>query len=77
MYRLITAPGRIGRFFDAAGNAVYPGEQERLEGKRYAKSTARLQADARRRTQPLKFAYSLSVLVAALALVAQAANARL
>lgn len=31
--RFFTAPARVGRFFDADGNAVYPGEEERLRGR--------------------------------------------
>lgn len=42
LYRLATAPARLGRFFDKEGRAVYPPERERLMG-RHAKSTARAQ----------------------------------
>ncbi len=45
LYRLATAPARLGRFFDAEGRPVYPPERERLMG-RHAKSTARAQVRA-------------------------------
>lgn len=62
MYRLLTSPWRIGRFFDAQGNPVYVPEHERILGKG-AKATARQQALARARTSSLGLAYSLSLAV--------------
>uniref|UniRef100_A0A383VKF8 Chlorophyll b reductase n=1 Tax=Tetradesmus obliquus TaxID=3088 RepID=A0A383VKF8_TETOB len=60
IYRLLTSPGRIGRFFDASGAPVYAPEHERILGKG-AKATARQQALARARTSSLGVAYSLSL----------------
>jgi hypothetical protein len=60
IYRLLTSPGRIGRFFDASGAPVYAAEHDRILGKG-AKATARQQALARARTSSLGVAYSLSL----------------
>jgi hypothetical protein len=60
IYRLLTSPGRIGRFFDATGAPVYAAEHDRILGKG-AKATARQQALARARTSSLGVAYSLSL----------------
>ena len=58
--RFLTAPARVGRFFDADGNVAFPPEQERLVG-RQRKVTQRLAAKARRRTQKLALTYALSM----------------
>eukprot|EP00198_Chlamydomonas_reinhardtii_P007743 XP_001697080.1 chlorophyll b reductase [Chlamydomonas reinhardtii] len=71
LYRLATAPARLGRFFDKEGRAVYPPERERLMG-RHAKSTARAQAAARRQSGSLALAYNLSVLAGVVVLLAEA-----
>ncbi|KXZ52908.1 hypothetical protein GPECTOR_8g287 [Gonium pectorale] len=75
LMRLATAPVRLGRFFDAAGRAVYPPERERILG-RHAKVTARRQAAVRRRGGGLALAYNLSVLVGVLVMVAEAPGLR-
>lgn len=74
VYRLLTAPARIGRFFDASGNAVYAPEHERILGKG-AKATARQQALARARTSSLGMAYSLSLALSFVAMVAMEGHA--
>jgi len=51
----------VGRFFDAAGAAVYPSEQDRLLSLRHARATGRALRRARSRLAPLAFAYSLSL----------------
>jgi hypothetical protein len=60
VFRLLTAPARLGRFFDSSGNPVFAPEHERILGKG-AKATARRQALARARTSSLGMAYSLSL----------------
>lgn len=60
VFRLLTAPARLGRFFDSSGNPVFSPEHERILGKG-AKATARRQALARARTSSLGMAYSLSL----------------
>jgi chlorophyll(ide) b reductase len=67
--RLLTAPWRLGRFFDAAGQAVYPLEAERLGGLG-AKRTARATARAARRGTGLSLAYGASIAAAYLILMA-------
>lgn len=69
--RLATFPVRLGRFFDAQGNAVYLSEVERLSG-RGAKATARAAATARAQERGLHLAYSLSVALSVLAVVLEA-----
>lgn len=69
VYRLLTAPARIGRFFDASGSPVYAPEHERILGKG-AKATARRQALARARTSSLGMAYSLSLAFSFVVMVA-------
>ncbi|KAL6758064.1 hypothetical protein V8C86DRAFT_2610769 [Haematococcus lacustris] len=71
LWRLLTAPARIGKYFDAAGNPVYPDELERMYG-RGAKATARKVAAARRQNTELQVAYSLSLVLAVAVLVADA-----
>jgi len=74
IYRLLTSPARIGRFFDAAGNPVYAPEHERILGKG-AKATARQQALARARTSSLGMAYSLSLAFSFVVMVAMEGHA--
>jgi chlorophyll(ide) b reductase len=74
MYRLLTAPARIGRFFDASGKAVYAPEHERILGKG-AKATARQQAIARARTSSLGMAYSFSLALSFVVMVAMEGHA--
>lgn len=74
IYRLLTSPARIGRFFDAAGNPVYAPEHERILGKG-AKATARQQALARARTSSLGMAYSLSLASSFVVMVAMEGHA--
>jgi hypothetical protein len=71
LLRLATAPAKIGRFFDAAGEPVYPDERERLVG-RHAKATARAMAAVRRQGTGLVVAYSLSVMVGVAVLLVEA-----
>jgi len=70
--RFLTAPLRLGRYFNKEGTATYPDESERLRGSG-AKRTERLLARARSRGAILRLTYSLSltVSVAALCLPAQ------
>eukprot|EP00879_Flechtneria_rotunda_P023741 GHRR01025133.1.p1 GENE.GHRR01025133.1~~GHRR01025133.1.p1 ORF type:complete len:379 (+),score=121.97 GHRR01025133.1:907-2043(+) len=68
IYRLLTAPWRIGRFFNSQGNPVYRPEHERILGKG-AKATARRQALARARTSSLGVAYSLSLALSFIVMV--------
>ncbi|GBF94242.1 chlorophyll(ide) b reductase chloroplastic-like [Raphidocelis subcapitata] len=67
-WRFATAPARAGRFFDAAGRAVYPPEGERILGAG-ARATARARAAAAARGGALRAAYSLSVAAGAAAVV--------
>lgn len=61
--KFATAPVRIGRYFDAEGNPVYPSEEERLNGQ-HAKRTQRLAERASRRSAGLGLAYSASIAAA-------------
>lgn len=72
--RLLTAPLRMHRFFDAAGRPTYAAERERVLGRR-AKRTERLAARRRRRSAPLGLAYSMS-LAASYLLMAMHASAQ-
>lgn len=60
--RLALAPFRLNRFFDSNGNALYPGEAERLTV--YAKRTERLAQRAARRSDGLGLTYAASVAIA-------------
>jgi len=71
MWRLLTAPARIGRFFDSAGNRVYLDEAERIHG-RGARATQRSVAAARAQNTGLQFAYSLSLALAVAVMVLEA-----
>ncbi|GLC45113.1 hypothetical protein PLESTB_001469700 [Pleodorina starrii] len=71
LLRLVTAPARLGRFFDGAGRAVYPPERDRILG-RHSRATARRQAAARRQNGGLALAYNLSVLAGVLVMLAEA-----
>lgn len=62
MMRFLTAPARLGRFFDSDGMSVYLPEAERLDG-RQAKRTARLLAKARHRGATLALTYSAALTV--------------
>eukprot|EP00877_Chromochloris_zofingiensis_P003905 jgi/Chrzof1/13515/Cz08g00200.t1_NYC1[v5.2] len=73
LHRFMTAPSRLGRFFDKDGNTVYAAEHERIMGKG-AKATARRQAEARARTAGLRLAYSLSLAISVVALVLDASK---
>ncbi|KAG2485039.1 hypothetical protein HYH03_016242 [Edaphochlamys debaryana] len=73
--RLASAPRRLGRFFDACGEAVFPPERERLLGKG-AKATRRAQATARARGGGLALAYQASVLAGLLAIIVEAPGLR-
>lgn len=68
-WRFLTAPARIGRFFDSGGSPVYPPERERILGSG-ARATRRAQAAAAARGGALRAAYSLSVAAAAAGVVA-------
>lgn len=57
-FRLLTAPIRVGRFFDKKGQQVYPSEWERLHG-HVATETARLAERARMRNFGVGVMYSL------------------
>jgi chlorophyll(ide) b reductase len=72
--RLLAAPLRMHRFFDAAGRPTYESERERVLGRR-AKRTERLAARRRRRSAPLGLAYSMS-LAASYLLMAMHASAQ-
>ena len=61
--KFATAPMLIGRYFDAAGNPVYPSEEERLNGQ-HSKRTQRLADRASRRSAGLGLAYSASIAAA-------------
>lgn len=74
VYRLLTAPARINRFFDSAGTPVYAPEHERILGKG-AKATARQQALARARTSSLGVAYSFSLAMSVVVMVAMEGHA--
>ncbi|KIZ05848.1 chlorophyll(ide) b reductase [Monoraphidium neglectum] len=74
-WRFLTAPARVGRFFDGEGRPVYAPEGERILG-RGARATRRAQAAAAARGGALRAAYSLSVLVAAAGVVAADAVAK-
>ncbi|KAF8066402.1 NYC1 [Scenedesmus sp. PABB004] len=67
LLRLLTAPARLGRFFDAAGAPTYAPEAERILGKG-AKATARRAALARARSSSLGLAYSLCLALSFVAL---------
>ena len=67
--RFVTWPLRRGRFFNAAGEAVYPSEAERLSGQ-HAKRTERLARGAARRSAGLGVAYGASIAAAYLILAA-------
>jgi len=70
LWRFVTAPMRLNRFFDGEGKPTYPDEKERIMG-RHAKATARRAAAARRRNTSLQLAYSLSVMAVVVALLAE------
>lgn len=55
--RFLTAPMRVGRFFDTEGSSTYLPEDERLDAKR----TARLLDNARKRGASLQLGYSISL----------------
>ncbi len=67
--RFATAPFRLGRFFDAEGNPVYPSEEERLTGQSYKRKTERLARREARRSSNLGLAYSASIAAAYFILV--------
>jgi chlorophyll(ide) b reductase len=69
--RLLSAPRLMGRFFDGQGNAVYLPEHERILG-RAAKATARQQAKARAQGSNLQLAYSLSLVLSVVVMMADA-----
>jgi chlorophyll(ide) b reductase len=66
--RFSTAPFRLGRFFNAQGNPVYPSEEERLNGNN-KKQTERLAQQAARRSSGLGLAYGASIAAAYFILV--------
>jgi hypothetical protein len=74
-WRFLTAPARVGRFFDASGAPVYPPERERILGAGAA-ATRRAQAAAAARGGALRAAYSLSVAAASVAVVMADAAAK-
>lgn len=73
VYRFLTAPSRVGKFFDGEGNPTYLAEHERIVG-RHARRTARMADHARRRTGGLGVAYSLALTLSVLVMVADAAK---
>lgn len=77
--KLLTAPSRIGRYFDSQGNAVYHSEQERILGAA-SRRTRRLAENAARRGSRLALAYSACLatsylLIAVLATSSSSAHA--
>eukprot|EP01026_Neomeris_dumetosa_P063310 TRINITY_DN6007_c0_g1_i2.p1 TRINITY_DN6007_c0_g1~~TRINITY_DN6007_c0_g1_i2.p1 ORF type:complete len:465 (-),score=45.21 TRINITY_DN6007_c0_g1_i2:439-1809(-) len=60
IWRILTAPSRVGRFFDVDGEPKFQEESERLQGRK-AKVTARLSQRFRARDSSLGVVYSLSI----------------
>lgn len=75
LWRFLTAPARVGRFFDKEGGPVYAPEHERILGSG-ARATRRAQAAAAARGGALRVAYSLSVAAGVVAVVAADAVAK-
>jgi hypothetical protein len=72
--RFMTAPLRLGRFFDGEGEANYVADEgERLQG-RGAKRSERAMSKSRRRGAQLQFTYALTLCLSVLALTVQPAS---